>query len=82
MELSFLQQGERVAKMATLPLACHFAGTNGRVTHVHADSKTQMATEFSYVVGVNEKICCAAILAPVAKGPFSNKKWQLPLELA
>jgi hypothetical protein len=52
------------------------------VTHVHADSKTQMATEFSYVVGVNEKICCAAILAPVAKGPFSNKKWQLPLELA
>jgi hypothetical protein len=33
-----------------------------------------MATEFSYVVGVNKKIGRVAILAPVAKGSFDNKK--------
>jgi hypothetical protein len=41
-----------------------------------------MATEFSYVVGVTKKIGHVAILAPVAKVSFGNKKWQLLLESA
>jgi hypothetical protein len=47
-----------------------------------ADSKTQMATEVSYVVRVTKKVGNAAILAPVTKGPFGNKNgnyhWSQP----
>jgi hypothetical protein len=39
-----------------------------------ADSKTQMATEFNYIVGVTKKIGHIVILAPVAKTSFVNKK--------
>jgi hypothetical protein len=39
-----------------------------------ADSKTQMATEFNYIVGVIKKIGHIVILAPVAKASFIKKK--------
>jgi hypothetical protein len=33
-----------------------------------------MTTEFSYIAGVKKKIGRVAILAPIAKGSFGNKK--------
>jgi hypothetical protein len=39
-----------------------------------ANSKTQMVTEFNYIVGVTKKIGHIVILAPVAKASFVNKK--------
>jgi hypothetical protein len=47
-----------------------------------ADSKTQMATEFNYIVGVIKKIGHIVILAPVAKASFVKKKMTTPIEVS